>query len=275
MLHKCYNVTGCAIFIAISHLLSACATSPKSLSNWVENSPLTTSTLSISGLPVALAQSSYFNDAEQLHIYIEGDGTAFSAQGLPSLDPTPRHPIALQLALADTSGAGALYLGRPCQWVDVSHHPACTPAVWTTQRFTPEILQGYTQTITTLAAGRPVRLIGYSGGAWLAYGVAQSLPNTREVVSVAGNLDPNLVNRHHRVPELEVAPWPKPENRLAVLMLVGDDDFVIPPKLAAQMKDSLLNACTAFMDIPNATHTKGYLDNWPKFIKNNPCTGYK
>ena len=53
--------------------------------------------------------------AAQLTVYIEGDGLVWISSSLPSGDPTPRRPLALQLALAQPQ-ANAAYLARPCQY---------------------------------------------------------------------------------------------------------------------------------------------------------------
>jgi len=47
--------------------------------------------------------------SERWHVYIEGDGRAVNARGAPSLDPTPRTPLLLQMMTQDTKPA--LYLG--------------------------------------------------------------------------------------------------------------------------------------------------------------------
>ncbi len=52
-------------------------------------------------------------DSKRLTIFIEGDGQAFTRTGKPSLDPTPVHPIAQQLAAMTLQ---SIALGRPCQF---------------------------------------------------------------------------------------------------------------------------------------------------------------
>jgi hypothetical protein len=47
-----------------------------------------------------------------LHVYIEHDGTPWIVSTLPSSDPTPRRPLALELMAQDP--APRLFLGRPC-----------------------------------------------------------------------------------------------------------------------------------------------------------------
>ena len=54
--------------------------------------------------------------AEVVHVYIEGDGVAYSTPTSPSPDPTSVTPTSLLLARQDNASAVA-YLGRPCQYV--------------------------------------------------------------------------------------------------------------------------------------------------------------
>src|SRR6516164_997987 len=59
----------------------------------------------------------YFSPAtrgEPLLVFVEADGTPFVSRGRRiAADPTPKHPVALQLA-ATTNVGSVLYLGRPC-----------------------------------------------------------------------------------------------------------------------------------------------------------------
>ena len=47
-----------------------------------------------------------------ISVYIEGDGLAWISVSMPSPDPTPLNPVALQLAALDP-GCNVVYLGRP------------------------------------------------------------------------------------------------------------------------------------------------------------------
>lgn len=51
-------------------------------------------------------------------VIIESDGAAWRAAGFkPPKDPTPVHPIGLQMALRTSPDAKVLYLARPCQFI--------------------------------------------------------------------------------------------------------------------------------------------------------------
>ena len=80
------------------------------------------------GLKSTEVKTSYFNiksyyrfsrKGHPLTIYIEGDGQAWLTRTQPSLNPTPRNPLALRLAALDKS-ENVVYLARPCQYVDLS-----------------------------------------------------------------------------------------------------------------------------------------------------------
>jgi pimeloyl-ACP methyl ester carboxylesterase len=137
-----------------------------------------------------------------LALFIEGDGRPWVDGGRSvASDPTPRAPIALQLAL-ETPGS-VLYLGRPCYFAARSD-PACQMRWWTSGRYADVI-------VTSMAAAakrfinehsvQRVLLVGYSGGGTLAVLLAEQLPQVVGLVSIAGNLDPDAwTQQHHYLP---------------------------------------------------------------------------
>lgn len=278
MLRKCYNYGMCVILVTFwgvfGMMISGCAKPAQPLAAWLPEGKLYATEVMLSGLPVTVIDiKKTLSKHESVHLYIEGDGDAFTPQGTPSANPTPRTPVALQLALADTTAARTLYISRPCQWVDVTQYPKCKKAAWTTQRFTSAVLQDYTALIEELTQNQSLTLIGYSGGAWLAYGVGQRLENATAVISVAGNLNPNAVNAHHHVPLMDVAPFTQPEKPLPMLMLTGGKDRVIPPKLSEAMQAERPAGCVTLKVIPEATHTEGWVENWRQMLAEilTPC----
>ncbi len=241
----------CGLLVACQAALPRIEAALGSQSLWVQTEA------TIAGAPILALQKP---GQGPLRIYLEGDGNAFTAQGLASRNPTPQTPVGLELALADTSGQPLLYLGRPCQWVSLT--ATCSKPVWTSQRFTAQVLNDYTTLVAALTQGREAELVGFSGGAYLAYGVGRTLPNIARVTTVAGNLNPNLINRHHRVPEVAVAPLAPLQHALQLHMFWGEKDRVIPPALAATMAAETAASCKESQKIPGLTHVKGWAEWW-------------
>lgn len=128
--------------------------------------------------------------ADELAIYIEGDGFAWISSEQPSPDPTPLRPIGLQLALAQPDG-NAAYLGRPCQYGAADKKP-CAQKYWTGSRFAPEIIDASNAAIDVLKerfGARRLTLVGYSGGGAVAALLAARRNDVYRLVTVAGNLD--------------------------------------------------------------------------------------
>jgi pimeloyl-ACP methyl ester carboxylesterase len=127
---------------------------------------------------------------EPLAVYIEGDGHAWVSVELPSTDPTPVNPVALQLAIADPACSVA-YLGRPGQYLQEKGDAR----YWLEARFAPEVIDSYVAVIARLAQERKssvIHVTGYSGGGAVAALVAARLaqgPTGITLRTVAGNLD--------------------------------------------------------------------------------------
>ncbi len=122
-----------------------------------------------------------------VHIYIEGDGHAFDATGRPTSDPTPHGRFMRDLAAADT-GPNVVYLARPCQF---EMDKTCTQDDWTSGRFSRRAIDSMAVAVMHIAAGRPVVLIGYSGGALISGLIIQNYPqiNVRKWITIAGVLN--------------------------------------------------------------------------------------
>lgn len=125
--------------------------------------------------------------AAPVHIYIEGDGAAFSRRGTPTSDPTPREWTVRNLAARDTS-PNVAYIARPCQFIS---SPACGPREWTDGRFSADIITAMSDAIKIIAQNRPVILIGYSGGAMISGLVVARTPeiNIKKWITIAGVLN--------------------------------------------------------------------------------------
>lgn len=194
------------------------------------------------------------------HIYLEGDGNAWLRGGVPSPDPTPRSPVALWLALEDTSQRVA-YIARPCQWF-TSLPDNCQTAIWTDERYGEQAQRWLLETILMIAGGQPVRLIGFSGGAHLALQLTPLLPDVEGVVSVAGNLDDKLFAQHHRLPAPHHILMRMPE--VPLLTLSGGEDRTVPPELTERMLKARGGRCQSHLVLDGVEHAGPWQLDWPR-----------
>lgn len=185
---------------------------------------------------ITWAPTSFAAD-DALAIYIEGDGLAWIASDLPSADPTPVSPLALQLALAQPAG-NAAYVARPCQYVDAAQ-TGCASRWWTAQRFAPDVIEAVDRAVDALkvqAGARRLTLVGYSGGGAVAALVAARRSDVERLVTVAGNLDHGAWTRHHRLPpldgSLDAADVRDALRRVRQWHFAGGRDTVVPAFIA-------------------------------------------
>ena len=214
-----------------------------------------------------------------LVVYIEGDGLAWRSRSEPSLDPTPRDPVGLRLAVLDPT-PNVLYLARPCQYTPSMLDRRCHQDYWTGRRFAEEVIASMNEAIDVVlrAGGRGVRLVGYSGGGAVAALIAARRGDVIDLRTVAGNLDHVALNRHHGVSPLkgslnaaDVAPSLA---RLPQLHLVGSRDEVVVPAVvesyAARARD---RKCIRIQRVDGASHEDGWTKIWPAMLRWQPACG--
>jgi pimeloyl-ACP methyl ester carboxylesterase len=172
--------------------------------------------------------------SETVWVFIEGDGLPWMTPSIPSIDPTPRHPVALEL-FRETRGP-ALYIGRPCYWGGSLDKP-CRPYYWTYGRFAPEIVESMAGAIETIARRFPYQqflLVGYSGGGVLAALLAERTPNALGVVAVAAPLDHEIWTSRLGISPLAGSMNPaasaaSANERIPRLLVFGSRDDVVRP----------------------------------------------
>ena len=177
-----------------------------------------------------------------VHIYIEGDGYAFDAMGTPTQNPTPHGTFMREMAKYDTH-LNVAYVARPCQYIMDTN---CNTDIWTSGRFSKEAVDSVRDAVKQIANGRPVVLIGYSGGAMISGIIINENPdiNVQQWITIAGVLNhkdwtsyfgdtplynsknmnklPHVSQTHYVAEHDKVVPielskkWIKPENMIIV-----------------------------------------------------------
>lgn len=188
-------------------------------------------------------------------IYIEGDGHAFNARGLPSKNPTPRGELMRELSFNDPA-PNVIYIARPCQYVK---DDACIVSYWTTKRFAPEVIESEYDAIKQIVGNKNITLIGYSGGAQIAGLIAVKYPDLKikKVITIAGNLDHKTWTEYHKLPPLEgslnLADDKEKFATVPQIHYVGGKDEVIPSELTQKFA-----AEENIVVVKNATHGTGW-----------------
>jgi hypothetical protein len=206
-----------------------------------------------------------------LRIYIEGDGRAWADRTHVSLDPTPRDPVALGMALADRSGSVA-YLGRPCQYVlqKVCHHD-----LWTDGRFSEDIVKAMGMAVDSLkarAGAEKIELIGYSGGAAIAALLAARRRDVIWFATVAGNLAHEEWTRMHNISplggSLSVVERTAALASIRQVHFVGGRDDIVPESLLAVYLAGFQDqTAIKVIAIPGYDHGCCWQQNWPDHLE--------
>lgn len=180
--------------------------------------------------------------SDTIHIYIEGDGVAYTSRNRPSSDPTPRVPTGLLLALEDDSAAVA-YLGRPCQYVSDAR---CDVVHWTIGRFSEAVVRtanSLVEEVKRLSGAKRIVLYGYSGGGAVAALLAARRTDIDKLVTICGNLDHALWTNIHGVSPLAESLNPTSIaarlEHVPQVHFVGGEDEVVPRTVVDSFVQSL------------------------------------
>lgn len=200
--------------------------------------------------------------AESITIYIEGDGRAWLNKSTPSADPSPRNYLVVDLAMADTKPA--IYLARPCQYQLMFDTKACNNSMWTSQRFSRAVIDSYSHALDELKhdyQNKRFKLVGYSGGGAVAMALAGERSDISDVVTLAGNIDPNAwIKLHNLSPLGNVVDPVSYADTLAKIPqrhFVGKADTVVPASLVRGFIQKTGAMCADVVEIPG-THEKGW-----------------
>lgn len=214
---------------------------------------------------VAYVKEGRSSENKVLHVYLEGDGAPWIRRGVPASDPTPRNPLMLELMSLDA--APSLYLGRPCY--NGLQSGACTPDIWTSKRYSEEIVASMSAALDSAAAGyQKLVLLGHSGGGALAMLLAERQPKVTTVVTVAANLDTDRwAALHKQQPlsgSLNPATRPPLPQHIRQLHYAGGEDNNVPPSL---VRDAIARQPGATLEVfPELTHSCCWRAVWAKIL---------
>lgn len=200
-----------------------------------------------------------------LWVVIEGDGAVWH-NGQPPRDPTPRHAVGPSVLSMLPPGDARLWLARPCQYLPAEELAACNSRYWTQARFSGPVLAAYQTLIDRHAAGRPVVLLGFSGGGVLAAELALTRKDVAGLVTLAAPLDLDTWTAYHGVPPLA---GPRPSDRMLrglsrldipALYIFGERDVVVPPAMLSRIRATLP------ADRVQIVQGAGHADDWAAIL---------
>ena len=204
-----------------------------------------------------------------LHVYLESDGSPWQRATRVAADPTPVQPVALRLMRLD--GAPSVLIGRPC-YHGVTGAVSCHPRLWTHERYSSEVVDSMAAAVEELirrtrSAG--IVLIGYSGGGVLAMLLAERIPRTRAVVTVAANLDVRgWTEQHGYSPlhgSLDPAARPPLAPAIAQLHVAGGNDRNVSAGLITRVLQQQRNASLRI--VAQADHVCCWEQEWPSVLR--------
>jgi dienelactone hydrolase len=204
-----------------------------------------------------------------LVLFIDGDGSPWIDGGRRiAADPTPRVPLALELAVS--TPASVLYLGRPC-YLEIKRPPECSESLWTSERYSSAVVASMSAAAAGFVAEHHfehVLLVGYSGGGTLAVLMARSLPHVSGLVTIAGNLDPDTWAQLHGYLPLTGSLNPSLEPALPATLkqwyLVGQRDWNVPAAATARYFQRIPQ--DRVWSFARFDHACCWVDEWPSIF---------
>ncbi|MFZ5707586.1 MAG: hypothetical protein ACOY5R_20195 [Pseudomonadota bacterium] len=231
---------------------------------------------------LATARRAARDPSDVLTVYIEGDGFAYVSSGRRSMDPTPKDPVALRLALQHPGSGAVAWLARPCQYGPRARN--CRSDYWSIARFAPEVIDSASVALDRLKAemGGAIRLIlvGYSGGGALAALLAERRGDVAALVTVAANLDLGAWVEMHRLTPLTLSIDPAADagrlSQMPQVHFVGADDAVVDERIARSFVARMAgDAPAAIVVIPDQDHGCCWAQQWPALAQRIEVTRIK
>lgn len=253
--------------------LAACADPREAANRIAERAGLTAT--DIQTTPFRLRAYRRVARAETLRVYIEGDGHAWRTIDMPSDDPTPWAPVALDLAARDPS-PGFAYLARPCQYV--RGDPACEVSDWTDSRYSETVVRSVDQALDRLkrdAGAQRLELVGFSGGGAIAALIAMRRIDVASLRTVAANLDTAAWIEAHGVSPLVGSLNPADTAPLLANLpqvhFVGAEDSNVGLLVTRAFVTRIgPTRCVRVWVMPGLEHTGDWAARWPALLAVTP-----
>jgi len=219
-----------------------------------------------------LAYRRFVEKGKPVVIYIEGDGLAWESRSRLSGDPTPKDPLVIELASIDPA-PNVAYLARPGQY-NLSGASPCDPSYWSDKRYSEEVIASMNEAIEYLkkrsGAGN-IDVVGYSGGAAIGVLIASRRGDVASLRTVAGNLDPDAVNRYNNVSPLKGSLNPidfvPKVSRIPQRHFASASDSVIPISITESFAEKIGDQRYESITIVKGTdHTTGWQRAWSSLI---------
>lgn len=210
------------------------------------------------------------------HVYIEGDGSAFTSPKEWTTNPTPENPVALHLATKDKAD-NVIYLARPCQYITTTQSGAsCDDKYWKEERFSSEVIESYESALDEIARRYDIsgfHLIGYSGGGAIASILAAERQDILSLRTVAGILDHEAqvaatASKQSMSRSLNAVDYGVDLTRMPQYHFVGGQDAIVPPAvLHSYLQAMPPSHCVQSMVVQEAGYETGWVDKWPELLK--------
>lgn len=261
LLRLTYQISVCLLCVLVC---SGCSSPTDKFFRYADSYNLSQDQLSASEFQLQIFSNQILSD--NLNIYLDGDGSPWLKGRYPAFDPTPRNLLTLQLMQKDTHSA--VYIGRPC-YFELGPSQRCNSLLWTHERYSQDIVTAMDAAIDQLVSRynpEKVQLIGFSGGGALAVLIANRRDDISSVITVAGNLDPELwVQIHGYLPlKGSLNPASLPSLTIPSLHLSGALDQAVPSKIA---QSYLSNHSGFYWQFPSFDHHCCWLDTWPEILE--------
>ena len=195
-------------------------------------------------------------DGGALIVFVDGDGIPWQRRNRISFEPTSNSPLLLRWFVE--SSMPSVYLGRPCYFgLDDEE---CSAYWYTHGRYSPDVVNSLVEVLNQTVEGRPLVLIGHSGGGTLVMLMAEKMPNVKMVVTIAGNLQVKRWVDYHGYSDLAGSLDPSLRPGLNSLIhqihVYSPNDNVIKSEWIRQF--SLTQKNVELIEMPAKNHSSGW-----------------